>query len=94
MTQSQTIDIPLGEFPLATHVASHADLLAAYQDDREITVGFSGMHINSNYRVKAVFRINDLDGLRGHTTEPSGFNLRVFGKSDSPFVEITLRKGV
>ncbi len=92
MTQTQAVEIPLGEFPLASSVASYADIRSAYEDDREIEIGFSGTTVNNNYRAKAVLRLHDSDGLRGHTTEPEGYNLRVFHNNGTPFVEVTSRK--
>jgi hypothetical protein len=74
-------------------VANEEDIRRAYEEDDPIMIGFSGHHINDSYRVEAVFRLREDAGFKGHTLSPAGYNVRIFRKSEVPFVEITLRKG-
>lgn len=65
-------------------------LTGAYQDDREIAIVCDTG--SGHQEFKAVFRLSDLHGYRGHTTSPEGFNLLYsHGEDGRSWIEISRR---
>lgn len=62
----------------------------AYQDDREIAIICDTGSAQQEFR--AVFRLSDLRGYRGHTTSPEGFSL-LYSQDESgqAWIEISRR---
>ena len=82
--------LPLGEFPLTT---SEEEIDRAYHDDKALLIQFSGHDIRDNYKATVVLPLHaTLLHYKGHTTEPTGYGVRVFKRPDnSLWVELTAR---